>query len=492
MSEDAQKSRRWQDGNTTFTLRTVGRNPPAPCVLLLASAEAINIEHWLRILPGKRLTGVGIWQGRRVLAKCFIARRGAERHWQRECTGAERLKRSGLATPSLLVAGPLADGGHCVLYDYLAEAQRPAVESVADLARVFTQCGRLHAAGLLQEDAHLDNFLLRGEEVYLIDADAIRPLRDVADGMHNLALLFAQLPPPIVVAQRDVLLAAYRAGNPQVVVDGVCLTVVIEQVRAVRLANHLGKCLRDCTQFQVRKTVTRYCAMVRAEADFLAPIVADPDRWLAAGTPLKRGRTATLARIEHADRSLVIKRYNIKGPGHALSRSWRPSRAWHSWREGWRLQFLGIATPRPLALIERRLGPLRSTAWLVTEFCPGASLAENLAAEVPPSAQEAEAIGQLFRQLLAARISHGDLKATNLLWHDGQIALIDLDAMRQHKTQTGFRRAWQKDRARFLANWPVGSHLRELFELCLPALPDQTLPERMSSIHEGSHKDMPK
>ena len=85
--------------------------------------------------------------------------------------------------------------------------------------------------------------------------------------------------------------------------------------------------------------------------------------------PLKRGRTATLARVEVNGRQLVIKRYNIKGPVHALSRSWRPSRAWHSWLEGHRLNFLGIATPRPLALVEQRAGPLRGKArWVSADW----------------------------------------------------------------------------------------------------------------------------
>jgi hypothetical protein len=55
-----------------------------------------------------------------------------------------------------------------------------------------------------------------------------------------------------------------------------------------------------------------------------------------------------------AGRTLVIKRYNIKGFAHWLKRFWRPSRAWHSWREGNRLAFLGIATPKPLAVLEKR------------------------------------------------------------------------------------------------------------------------------------------
>jgi tRNA A-37 threonylcarbamoyl transferase component Bud32 len=203
----------------------------------------------------------------------------------------------------------------------------------------------------------------------------------------------------------------------------------------------------------------------------LAPLVADSDHWLDRGIPLKRGRTATLALVELGGRKLVIKRYNIKSPGHALSRCWRPSRAWHSWVEGHRLSFLGIATPRPLAMIEQRLGPLRGRAWLIVEYCAGESLATHLAgfSDVEPPAAELQAVRELFSKLADAHVSHGDLKATNLLWSDEGLNLIDLDAMRQHVNATSYARAWRKDRARFLQNWPDDSALRCAMETVLPA-----------------------
>lgn len=454
--------------NTAASLRAAGREPPLPAALALTEGGTLTIERWLRVLPGKRLTGIGRWHGQTVLAKLFIAARGDERHWQRECQGAERLRATGLPTPALLASGSLCDGGHFLLYAYLDNAHSPEAAAVNALTRVFAQLGRLHAAGLLQEDAHLGNFLLRDDDVFVIDGDAVRPLRDTQDAMSNLALLFAQLPPQTVTDGLAALLDAYCSGNPAAAVDKTRLTTAIAQARAVRLADYLGKCLRDCSLFRVEQSASRFVAMVRDEAAFLAPIVADPDRWLAAGTPLKLGRTSTLARIQHAGRTLVIKRYNIKNVGHALSRCWRPSRAWHSWIEGHRLRFLGIATPRPLALIERRYGPLRSKAWLITEHCAGESLLAHLVdhLDAPPAAELA-ALSDLFAQLAAVRISHGDLKATNLLWADGRITLVDLDAMRQHGGAASFARAWRKDRERLLENWPAHSVLRQMLDRVL-------------------------
>ncbi len=453
---------------TAASLRAAGRKPLPQTGIALEDGRLMTVERWQRILPGKRLTGSGEWQGRKVLAKLFIAARGSERHWQRECRGAETLATHGLPTPALLASGLLRDGGQYVLYDYLDGAHNPDGESLDELTPVFAQVGRMHALGLVQEDAHLGNFLLKDGRFYVIDGDAIRGPASPADCTGNLALLLAQLQPQAEATMRTALLQAYRSGNPGATTDEAQLAAASARARQARLADYLDKSLRDCSLFKSAHSVDRFFSIVRSETGLLAPLIHDPDAWLERGIPLKRGRTATLARVEVNGRQLVIKRYNIKGPGHALSRSWRPSRAWQSWLEGHRLSFLGIATPRPLALIEKRAGPLRGKAWLISEYCDGESLASRFHdPDTVPPASDLDAIGELMRRLVAARISHGDLKATNLLWCDDQPHLVDLDAMRQHAGEAGFKRAWQRDCARFLDNWPPGSALRHALETVL-------------------------
>ena len=141
---------------------------------------------------------------------------------------------------------------------------------------------------------------------------------------------------------------------------------------------------------------------------------------------------------------------------------------WHSWREGHRLRFLGIATPQPLALIEERVGPLRRRAFLVCEHCPGRNLLDLLSPDREPDDDVARAIVSLFSSLHALRISHGDLKATNLLFDDGKVFVIDLDAVRQHRSQQSYASDWRRDRARLLRNWPRSCALRQWLDRHLP------------------------
>jgi Ser/Thr protein kinase RdoA (MazF antagonist) len=74
-----------------------------------------------------------------------------------------------------------------------------------------------------------------------------------------------------------------------------------------------------------------------------------------------------------------------------------------------------------------------------------------------------EQIARIIRGMQRHRISHGDLKASNILIADDKAMVIDLDATRHHKTDFAFRRAWARDIRRFLQNWEDDEELCGLF-----------------------------
>ncbi len=460
-------------------LAAAGRQPPAPCAIRLEDGAELTLRRLLRVLPGKRVVGAASWGDRPVLAKLFVAR-GSRRHWRRERDGLNALAGAGIPTPPILAAGRLEAGGHYLLTEYLEEATTLTPERDDLLVHAARLVGLMHRRGLMQTDPHLDNFLRRGETLYVIDGDGIvqrhggGPLGQRA-ALGNLALFLAQLPLSLAPL-RTRLLTAYRDAEPGPDLEEETLAGLERRARERRVNDHLDKSVRDCSLFRVERRLDRFTAVVRAEADWLAPVLADPDAWMARGTTVKAGHTCTVARVNIDGHDLIIKRYNIKNSAHALSRLWRPSRAWHAWREAHRLRALGIATPAPLALIERRYGPLRGKAWLITAFAAGPNLLQHWEPHLDtgPPAAEGQAVLRLLRDLARARISHGDMKASNLLWQDGAVTLIDLDATRQHRDQRSFDRAWRRDMARFLANWPQGSALRSWLEaerLSHPPLP---------------------
>ena len=459
---------------TTAELRSAGRTPACPFRAQLDDGTELNITRFLRVLPEKRLVGQGLWNGMPVLAKLFIARE-SRRHWERERTGILALTKAGLPTPPLLAAGKLAAEGHYLLTQYFdAASPLDAQEhTLRDwLSPAVNLLGGMHAHGLLQTDPHLQNFLRHEGRLYLIDGDGVRSCRagDEKATRHNLALFLAQLPVRQATIHHASALAAYRQAFPAAAVGPEAIAMEVRAARARRLRNYLDKSVRDCSRFKVDQDFGRFTVVARSVAERLAPILRDPDAWMARGVVLKKGNTSTVVRVALDGGAVVIKRYNIKSLAHAASRCWRPSRAWHAWREGHRLNLLGIPTPAPLALMERRLGPLRGKAWLITESSPGEDLLRHGNAYLDSGFPECEqqAIVRLFQDLAEARIVHGDMKATNLLWNQGVLTLIDLDAMRQYHSESGFRRAQRRDVARFLANWPEASRLRGVLEAVWP------------------------
>lgn len=468
---------------TASALRAAGREVPSDFALELADDERIVVEQVLRVLPGRRVVGRASWRGQTVLAKLFVASSEADnrRALDAEAHGLHALQAAGVPVPAVLFTSSLAGAGQALLLAYL-DGARSLAETWSDapeahltmrgwLRSVFAALGRLHAAGYAHADLHLGNVLLVGEAVYLIDGDAVQAFPADASARleartANLALWCAQLPlwtQPFFGEG----LAAYAAAGA-VPPGGLRFAAALEAARGRRLRHFLGKTGRDCTQFAQERCFDRVAVYERVWREPLARALRTPDAWLASGAMLKDGGTCTVVRATAGALDCVLKRYNLKNWRHALSRFWRPSRAAHSWRAGHLLQHLGIATPEPLAILEERFGPIRRRAFLVARHCPGRSLLEHLDAAHEPSVDEAAALLEFFRAMHAMRIEHGDLKATNLLWHEGRVWVIDLDALCLHESAKTYVRAWRRDRRRFLANWPEDSPLSRWLDANLP------------------------
>ena len=473
-------------------LARAGRSPALPLSVTLPDGELL-LQQWLRVLPGQRYVGRAHWQGREVLAKLLVGAK-AERHFQRERQGARLLAEQGMTTPTLLAEGFAAGEGGWLLFDFLAGAQsleqawhaverEPLLSDAQQgvLGEALAAIARLHARGLWQSDLHLDNLLRHAGQLHLIDGGGVQaqtpgqPLsRDKV--LANLGVFFAQLPAGLEPYIEE-LLVHYLLVNGEHALPLEALLQEVARVRDWRLRDYLGKLGRDCSLFSVQRSLSELRVVRRDEASALQTLLEAPEPALAAGRALKRGGSATVVLIEQDGRPLVVKRYNIKGVWHWLRRCWRPSRAWHSWVEGNRLDFLGIATPRPLAMLELRWLGLRRRSYLITEYSAGEDIIarfEPYLAAAPPE-PELSALVELFQALCRERISHGDLKGTNLFWDQGRWSLIDLDAMRQHASAASFARAYAKDRARLLRNWPADSALYRLLDQRLPAVPGTSI-----------------
>ncbi|MBW2344633.1 MAG: hypothetical protein JRF53_11575 [Deltaproteobacteria bacterium] len=457
-------------------LRSAGRDVEVPFRIRLEfndrPAELICSEV-LRVLPEKRLVCFSEWNGRPMVAKFFLDPASAKRHCAREERGITALKDAGIKTPDLLFKGMLPPDNAPVLgLQRIMPAQDllTAWEQSGDsdlraklLSRAAAVIADQHEAGLKQDDPHFKNFLWTKDDLFTIDGDAVntrnmgRPMA-IPESLENLGLFFAQFYPRFdgLIPRAFRLYAEKRTWPVDDDLSARLLKNVFSQ-RNSRKRAYLKKIYRECSAFVCQKAWNRFMVCDRVfYNEAMVRFLADPDHVMNAGRVLKKGNTSTVTMVEVNGQNMAVKRYNIKNARHAFKRSFRPSRAWISWRNAHRLASLGIPTPRPIALVEKRLGPFRSTAYFITKYVDGIdaySLFHSDGASEINQESIVTLFGQLFRLLAGTSISHGDSKATNYIVAGNELSITDLDSMREHRFKGSFRRAFRRDIARFMQNW---------------------------------------
>jgi serine/threonine protein kinase len=113
---------------------------------------------------------------------------------------------------------------------------------------------------------------------------------------------------------------------------------------------------------------------------------------------------------------------------------------------------LGIPAPKPLADSEQHRKKLTWKSYLVTEYVQGQRLHDFINDGAAPEEQHAIVIKQiedLLEKMGRNRITHGDLKHTNILVTDDGPVLTDLDAMKAHKWSWSYKSKRTKDLQRF-------------------------------------------
>ena len=245
-------------------LQKAGRAPGLPISLELADAAGpaqLQLLTLLRVLPGQRYVGAGVWRGRPVLAKLLVGSKAA-RNFERELTGVRLLAGQGLTTPLLLADGLQEGEGGWLLFEFLEDAQSLdqawkavqglpvlADEQQAVLAEALTAIGQMHLKGLWQADLHLDNLLRHNGQLYLIDGAGIcaeeagKPLSR-QKVLENLGVFFAQLPKSLEPYIEE-LLVHYLLSNGEHALPLEALLKQVEKVRAWRMNDYLTQLFKD-------------------------------------------------------------------------------------------------------------------------------------------------------------------------------------------------------------------------------------------------------
>lgn len=429
--------------------------------------ECLLCTALLRVVPGKRKVYDAIWNDKSVIAKVFSHKFSARRHLKREWKGLSLLVSRGLSAPEPLFYGHTEDGRWAVVVQKIAESStvldvfqethEPA-KKLDLLVLVCKELAKQHNKGVLQKDLHLGNFLLGGDKVFAFDTGQMRFSRrelDRKNSIPQLAMLAFCLPDTntesiVTLCEEYFKARGWHFGKP----DESSFQKQLAVHRKRMLRKGLKKCLRTSKRLLQIKAGRYIAVFYRAFCQKAEPLdfIEQIDAMMDEGQILKKGNTCYVSRLMWNGKDVVVKRYNHKGLIHSLRHTIKKSRARKGWLHTHHLEALNIAAPRPLAYIEHRRGLLIWKSYLVTEYVEGQKLYNFLRDDNITEQRrlnEIQRVMKLLDKLWKYRITHGDLKHTNILITDNGPVLTDLDGMKVHKWTWIYRHRRRKDLRRF-------------------------------------------
>ncbi|MBI4357218.1 MAG: hypothetical protein HY559_05015 [Gammaproteobacteria bacterium] len=435
----------------------------------------------VRSLPKKRLTCQALWDGKKVLAKIFFPK--ARAAFQKEYHNTRRLIESGIPSQTILWAGkgvwltPL----YVLIYAFKEDAktfkeawrEAPLSQKAILFPLLLKTLARLHQQGIVQTDFHLANFLTHNREIQIIDTATLRflsrPLKR-SEVLFELGVLLAQFPS----AEDEWILGML---SPYFQERGWTLPEAFEEKKIIELRekwharicrNHLKKIFRNTSRFQCIKNWKRTIVWDKnLMSPTLLAFLENPTSFLhhrfGEIEILKKASSRTTLKLHNAH-PLFIKQYRHKSLLDFLRSPGTFSKAGMSWRNAHRLISYGFSTPRPVAYFQYRLGLFKGMAYFAAEKINAQSIWEPLTTGEPHTVQKIiQAVCHGLARMKKFRLSHGDLKISNILWSPkGEMVLVDLDNMRQHRWEWTFKRAFALDIQRFLRNLTQTPH-HELF-----------------------------
>lgn len=247
-------------------------------------------------------------------------------------------------------------------------------------------------------------------------------------------------------------------------------TALLDHIQKIRKQSELS--LRDSLKprqgFTVNDNWHEFRVIdQRDKSEELGLLLSTPDSFIDKGRIIKSGKATTVAIVQSGSKTFFIKRYNRKSSLYSFFRSVIPSRAAVTWHAALLLESVGVPTARPIALLEKRTGPIKRESYVVHEYLESIhamSFFGEGASPCPEWQPAAAAIGDILFSLKRSLIIHGDLKGHNFIMHQQRPLLIDLDSLKSYRSPRRFKKQHPKDLKRFERNWLNEPNAQPLFQ----------------------------
>jgi len=187
-------------------------------------------------------------------------------------------------------------------------------------------------------------------------------------------------------------------------------------------------------------------------------ILLNPEELIRQGEIVKNDKSTTVVSFDFENQSYILKRFNARSKGHAVKRALRRTRAKNCWQMSSIFSESGINVAEPIALLEARHGLIKANSYFICIKLEGVELLDWLPKQQDEiQSNVANQVQKIFSIFKQKKLSHGDMKASNLMWSEEYQAvfMIDLDAAKYHRNPLFFNRAYRRDKRRFSRNGKV-------------------------------------
>jgi len=335
-----------------------------------------------------------------------------------------------------------------------------------DLIRSFgSTIGQLHRKGFFHGDLRLGNILAKDDDgswrFFFLDNERTKRYRKLSERhqIKNLVQinLFRE---ELSDSDRMRFFREYWSSFSKDLNKGKALARKVLRKTEQRMHKKMSpyskmrKYFRTNSKYRCVKTKVYRGMFDRAfyEESLMSQFIPNIDLLMDNGEILKNGDNTYVSRCSWSEKDIVVKRYNYRGFINSLRHMVKGSRARRCWGNAHRLLALNVATPKPIAYFEKRRSGILWKSYLVTEYVAGQNLHSFLRDNNVTEQQRSIIIGQveeLLDILGGYRITHGDLKHTNILITTNGPVLTDLDGMKVHRLSWMYKFRRQKDITNF-------------------------------------------
>jgi len=313
-------------------------------------------------------------------------------------------------------------------------------EDAEEIARMLR---RIHSAGWVHRDPHVQNFLRQNGEIRILDCARARPWRSRYAQMYDVVLLDNCCPnsvPRYGISERDLFFRLAKAQNN-------LLKSWRRFKRRLRYRLSVKESFNDFTvadysgylssQYDLPAFREQLRRFFDADLKTCSPLTAYPDREVYA----LRCQASALVGVE----TVYLKRYLLIGAKQIAQAFFRYHKAQRAWRIANIMQQEGIPTPRPVAFLRRQTWGRVNEFVVITEgITSGLSLRQYVRQWLYAQPQSARMhlkrrlirrVAEFLAALHLSGIYHGDLTANNIFIeslqdHDIRVYLLDLDSVR--------------------------------------------------------------